>query len=572
MSDLLLHVGPKTAEFSAAAPENEWGPLQWAPDDVLPDASCFMKRAGPLVEGEIAVGNVSIVPGKERGAKPLRQARIVAVPGPGWGIVWDLDRPWPTGFPIGREAWRRFCLFPSDRADLKPAAEQRARGVFRPDWENRRLVYGPTNMPLPRLSKLQANNLQSIDAQRLAAVRNGLANRAPFQVDDSEDGVFAYPLDHSPHGPPDPGAPGGSGIYFATGWRQNPNDLQIAVLLAPCEHVRMLRYYRRDTGAVLTVDDYPQDPWSPDLWGGPLPETVGVSNADPLPPPYDYAHEIRGSRRTIQITEQLDSPMARRSLAGVAAVARMRFSERGRPPVPGYTPVNVTWFLQQARAAPHTGIWGNTAGRQIGWAAFEIAQDIKVNGGTAGQRRWASDFLDFIEVAESPAGVFQKAWGAPFPEKVDAAGNRIYSMQTFEYVILAYGACGLAIQTGTKRGTGAFLVGLGEIYGAKTRVPILRYYGGFGPWKFLWTTDGKGMLEHLSDGVGASPEVQGDATHAEAGIALAHHLSGDAGWLDRLRFYNGPTKTWKAKLAALTEMQATNIDWQAFAVGQMQKK
>jgi hypothetical protein len=567
MPDLLVRVDSKSLPFSA--PDSEgWSPLLWAPDDALPDVSCFLRRSGKLVEGEIAVGNISIVPGKP--AKLSRSATIAVEPGEGWSIVWDLERPWPSLYPIGREAWRRFTLHPAGDPASRADAEGRARGRFHPDWDKRRLAYGPTNMPLPRLAKFQATDIEAIDAARLANVRNALAARVPFSVDDSEDGVLAYPGGHAPLGPRDGGSPGGSGIQFATGWRQNARDLELAVLLAPCEHVRMVRYARRDTGAILTVDDYPGEGPSPDLWGGPLPETVGVANDDPLPPPYDFAHEIRGTRRTIQLTEQLDSPMARRSLAGVAAVARMRFSERGRMPEPSYYPVNVATLLQQARANPHTGIWGSTAGRQIGWAAYENAQDIKVNGGTPGQRKWAAEFLDLIEVAESPAGVFQKAWGSPFAEKVDAKGEKIFCMQTFEYVILAYGACGLAIQTETERGKSTFLKGFAQIYGPATKVPILRWYSAVGPWKFIDTADSKGMKAELSGGSAAGEEVQGDATHAEAAIALAHHLSRDPAWIERFRFYHAGFPTWKKKLGALTSREATEIGWQAFAVAQMQ--
>jgi len=571
MSELSVTIDQKKIPFSATGPEGEWGPLQWCPDAARPDASCFLRRSDPFIDGEVAIGNVSIVPRKVAATKPAHGARIQVTPGAGWTIAWDLERPWPTWFPIGRETWRRFCLYPEGRPELKAAAEARAQGTFHPDWERRRLTYGPTNMPLPKLGRKQAANVEAADAARLATVRDALARRIPFYVDDREDGVQAYPADHSPLGPRDGGAPGGSGIYFSTGWRQNRKDLQLAVLLAPCEHVRMLRYYRRGTGAVLSVDDYPGPGISPDLWGGPLPETVGVANSDPIFVPYDFAHEIRGTRRTIQLTEQMDSPMARRSLAGVAALARMRFSERGRLPVPGYHAVNVASLLLQVRAAPHTGIWGSTAGRQIGWAAFEIAQDIKVNGGTPGQRRWASDFLDLIETAETPAGVFQKAWGAPFPEKLDAQGNRVFAMQTFEYVILAYGVCGLAIQTGTSRGRSSIQRGLEEIYGPSTRVPIMPHYSTGGPWRFLWSADSHGPLAHLKDGQGTSPQGQGDATHAEAAIALAYHLTGDAAWLDRMRLYHGHFPSWRHKLAALTDPGATGIDWQAFAVAAMQK-
>jgi hypothetical protein len=153
---------------------------------------------------------------------------------------------------------------------------------------------------------------------------------------------------------------------------------------------------------------------------------------------------------------------------------------------------------------------------------------------------------------------------------VDAHGEKIFCMQTFEYVILAYGACGLAIQTGTERGKGAFLTGFSQIYGPETKVPILRYYHGVGPWKFIDTADAKGMRAELSDGSPASEDVQGDATHAEAAIALAHHLSRDPAWIERLRFYNAGFPTWKKKLGALTSRDATEIGWQAFAVAQMQ--
>jgi hypothetical protein len=572
MPEIVVRVDSKAVPFSAPDAEGAWSPLLWAPDDALPDVSCFLRRSGNLVEGELAVGNVSIVPGKP--AKAARTSTIAVEPGSGWSIVWDLERPWPTLYPIGRETWRRFCLHRADDPGSRAEAERRARGVFHPEWEKRKLAFGPTNMPLPRLAKFQAAAIEGIDATRLETIRKSLAALVPFTVDDREDAVFAFPGGHSPLGPRDGGSPGGSGIQFATGWRQNPKDLEIAVLVAPCEHARMLRYARRDTGAILSVDDYPNAPYSPDLWGGPLPETVGVANDDPLPPPYDFAHEIRGSRRTIQLTEQLDSPMAKRSLAGVAAVARMRFSERGRmPPVEGYFPVNVASLLQQARSFPHTGVWGSTAGRQIGWAAFENAQCIKVNGGSSGQRKWAADFLDLMEVAETPAGVFQKAWGNPFPEKVDAQGKKIFCMQTFEYVILAYGACGLAIQTGSERGKGVFLKGFAQIYGPATKVPILKYYHAVGPWKFIDTADETGAIRaELSDGSPASEDVVGDATHAEAAIALAHHLTGDPAWIERMRLYNAGFATWKKKLAALTSRDATEIDWQAFAVAQMQRR
>lgn len=568
IADLTIHVEHEAHSFTApVAGTRKWTPLQWSPSNSLPDVSCFMRRVGELVEFEVAIGNTSIVVGNQSATKPSMPATVTIETGSAYGVVWDLDRPWPTVWPIGREAWRRGVLVPIDRRDMV----NRARAIARGQYVFANIAnFGPCGMPLPTLSTQQAAAVAQIDAARLQGLRTALQNGTAFHVDDSNDGpLLIVNGGWRPWGPANPGDVGGSGIQFFTGWRQNPHDLQLAVLAAQCEHERMIRYYRRDTGEALTVDDYPGPGTSPDLWGSKLPEILGVPNVDPIPPPYDFAHEIRGTRRTMQLTEQLDSPMALRSLRGVAAIARMRFSERGRLPIPGYTPLNIAALLSEARQNPGHGIWGSGPGRNIGWCFFEVAQDMKKNGTTQGQMRFAHDALLFIDTAAMPSGGLQKAWGAPFPEQLDANGKMIYTTQTFEMVILAHGTYALARQANLPVPLQVMRM-LEGVYGPNTEVPRLPYYGGVGPWHYLNTSGANGPLPEFKDGWGGSPQTQGDATHAEAACALAHHITKDPVWLDRGAMYNTVYGTWQQKMAALTAPGATGIDWQAEWLGQAQ--
>jgi hypothetical protein len=566
--DLIVHVEGERHEFTDKPDDGrKWG-FDWSPSNTGPDVSCFTRRVGDLIEFEVAIGNTSIVVGNRGATKPAMPGSVTIEPGSEYGIIWELDRAWPTFWPIGREAWRRGVLVPLARRDLVPQAKRIARGIY--DDSNSD-DFGPCRMPLGKLGAAQRANVMQIDAGRLQGLRTALATGMTFWVDDTDDGVVLIVNGGwRPWGPANPGGVGGSGIQFLTGWRQNPNDLQLAVLAAQCEHERMIRYYRRDTGAVLTVDDYPGPGTSPDLWGSKLPEVLGVPNPDPLPPPYDFAHEIRGTRRTIQVTEQMDSPMAKRSLKGTAAVARLRFSERGRLPIPGYYPLNVASLLQEAKAHPGHGIWGTGPGRNIGWCAFEVAQDIKKTGSaTPGQMRFAHDFLLMIDTAAMPSGGLQKGWGLPFPEQVDANGQPIHTTQTMEAVILAHGTYALATAVGLPVPVQVMRL-LEGIYGPHTKVQRKPYYGGRGPWHYLNTADANGPLPEFEAGFGWGANTLGDATHAEAACALAHHITKDPAWLDRGALYNTEYGSWQQKMAALTAPGATVIDWQAGLLGQMQ--
>jgi len=567
-AELVVHVeGEPHALTAPVADSRKWSPLMWSPSNTRPDVGCFMRRVGELIEFELSIGNTSIVVGNQGATKQLMPATISVEARDDLGIVWDLDRPWPTIWGIGRETWRRGVLIPIGRRDLIARAKRLAVGIFDPSHAD---DFGPCGMPMPKLGSQQAAAVAQSDLAHLSGLRKALQTGMTYHVDDTGDGpVLIVNGGWRPWGPANPGDVGGSGIQFSTGWRQNSYDLQLALLAAQCEHERMIRYYRRDTGAVLTVDDYPGPGTSPDLWGSKLPEVLGVPNPDPIPPPYDFAHEIRGTRRTMQLTEQLDSPMALRSLRGVAAIARMRFSERGRLPIPGYVPLNIAALLAEARANPGHGIWGSGPGRNIGWCAFENAQDMKKNGATAGQMEFGRAFLDFINLATIPSGGIQKAWGAPFPQQLDASGHMIYTTQTFETVILAHGTYALARQLNLPVPVQVMRL-LDGIYGPNTKVPRLPYYGGIGPWHYLNTADSSGPLPEFKDGWGGSPQTQGDATHAESACALAHHITKDPAWLTRGAMYNTVYGTWQQKMYALTAPNATVIDWQASYLAQCQ--
>lgn len=560
---LTIQVGSQAHPIDVPSSPTPWSGMLWMPSDSMPDLAVFIRRVDDIVEIEYEVSHASIVPGQTAKTKPACPARVHLLPSKFWIVVRDLQRELPSWWPVGRGAWRRCCLVPVDRPDMITRAREIAGGVFCPEWPKRRLSYGPTNMPLPKLGDQQAAVIMHTDEQRLQGLRVGLVNGLPVWIDDTQDGpVLVIENGWRPYGPISQYAQGGSAIYFSTGWRQNIFDLQLAVLMSQCERERMIWYYDRATGTPISVENYGTP--SPDLWGGPMPETIGVPNHDPNPIPIDFAHEIRGCRRTIQLTEQMSSPMARRCIGGLAAMARLRFSEHGRLPVPGYNVVNLAALLNEAGKAPGTGILGATCGRMIGWSAFEVAQDAKVNGWTDPKRSWATAFEQLIAGAAMPSGAFQKAYGPPFP-----ANPGFWSMQTMEYPILAYGYMGLCTQHKTMPSR-AILNGLTSIYGPGTQVPILPYYGGRGPWKFLRTFTDAGPIVPLSAGDPGDEHVQGDATHAEAAIALAYHVTGDVAWLERSALYNTPLPSWQEKLAYLTGGAATAIDWQAFLVGQMQ--
>lgn len=580
MSDLLIHADAETFSFDCPPtdPSNPraWSPLMFKAGAEV-DVPCFMRRAGPLIEVEFAVGNTSIVIGNPAATRPVTSATIAVEAGPGWSIAWDLEaRPMPDNFPSGREFWRRLVLYPSAQPDLRPRAANLARGVFAGTWPTRRNAYGPVGMPLPNLGAAQRANIEQIDRNRYGLLRDGLQHNKPVALEDSQDGPIILPGHNwRPPGPAQGGDVGGTGIYFFTGWRDNQYDLCIAYLMAQCEHERMLRWCDRATGEIIDQSRYPTP--TPDLWGvyKGLPEIPAPLRQDYLLEPYDFAHLIRGFRRTKQVALQGDSPMAKRSIAGTAATERLRFSERGVPNVGGgYNPVNLRVLNADALAHPTKGVWGNIPGRSLFWPVFCNALDILVNGPGLGRFAFGQAVLDFVNKAAMPTGCFQKGRGGsgPFPTVNLPTGEAVYYEQFFESVIRAYGIAGTAKQLMAPL-PACVLSNLHQTMGPSTLVPISPYYGSQrGPWKFIATSDDKvGIYTQLRDGVGEGT-IPGDATHAMSGIALAAFLDAPnkADWIERGRLYGHPYSTVADKVMSLTSGGATVIDWEVAWLAQAQ--
>lgn len=551
----------------------------WRPSDTLPDVRIFAQRVGDVYLIEREVSNRSLVIGHKERTKPRIQCPISDMPPSGWAIADPRQGKNPSDWPMGRASWRRYVLYQGTaNGAAADAAMRLALGTFRADWRGVAAKFGPCNMALPRLGDQQRVRIMSEDGASARFVLNSVINGTQFHVEDYSDGVLLPMLDWNPIGGQDGAEVGGTGVYFTTGWHQNVPDLQRAFILAQCEHERAKGWYVRETGEPISTEHYQGQ--TPDIWGAPfVPPEAQIANTggDFLPVPYDYAHEIRGFRRTAQVAEQALSPMATFSLRSLSSLARLRFSQRGRLPSPGYAPVNLTTLQWNASSAPgaktadgyvnlnlgpNTGLFGSTCGRQIGWSAFEVAYTAKLCGWSAESRLWAESFLIFLDTAVSPTGPIQKAKGG--------SGNwpNVFSCQTFEQVILAYGAMALAVQLGKPTPTFVARV-IENIYGPDTLLPML----GNGPPHYIRTAEANGApVQRLSDPApNGTGDLYGDPAHAEAACALAATFDlNPQRWLDRSCLYNHPFPNVEAKLAWLTSSDVTHLDWEAFLVGQMQ--
>jgi hypothetical protein len=561
MSTLTVTTGSHTHTL-ALAPDANWSEV-WSPTPDSLDVRLFSRKLpappGTALEAwecELEGSNASVVVGDKTKTKPLIQASVdVEYSG---GLVVGPRMDWPTVWPIGRASWRRFVI--------GGAADRRENyrislGQFSSSWRQRSKAFGPAMMPLPTLGDQQRTAMISQDTASFQYILAALQKGQVWHLDDTMDGVLLPMYGWAPHGPSDPGGVGGTGIVHFTGYRQNIADLRRAYLIAQCEHDRGRRWYVRETGESLSTEHYSGT--TPDCWGYPIPpEAMIQTEQDPLPLGYDAAHEIRGYRRTLQIAEQADSPMAKHSLTGLAGMARLRYSQRGVLAKPGYHPCTLSQLTLEANAAPGTGTYGSIAGRQLGWDAFLVAEDLKLNGVHGENAVWANAMLDYIETATTPTGPIQKSLGGSggWPETY-------FSCQTFEQPLLAFGAAGLAKQVG--RDIPVFVHRVAEsIYGPATKVPILPYNSSVGPRHYLKTADDSGApLAELSDGSDI-----GDPAHALSMLALQASLDlRPETWVARGALYEHPFPSWKDKLAGLTSGIATEIIGQAGWVAQAQR-
>lgn len=536
----------------------------WSPSDDSLDVWIAIQQVPGGWVAECEIGNVSFVVGDASKTKPRIEVPVeVSVEnsmdvGTPIYMAHVAVRPYPSDWPIGRSTWRRIAINSSFADSNWPA--------FRDNWRQLATSFGPCDLPIPTQGGGQRAIIVNQDAASLRNVYASLRAGTPFRIEDTSDGVILPMLGYMPMGPWDPGEVGGTGVYFMTGWRNNKSDMRRAYLMAPCEHEREKHYYRRDTGTPISTEDYPGI--TPDYWSmGTIPEAaIPDSGGDPLPQPYDFAHKIRGYRRTMQVAEQTDSPMAFRSLASLVGNERLRFSHRGRPAQPGYIPMNLRVLMDAAKADPSGGIFGSIAGRQIAWTFYALAGLAKLSGWTTEENIQANFFLDFIETATTPTGPIQKCMGGSggWPQTA-------YAEQTFEQVILCYAVAAVAIQI--VRPVPVFVHRVLEnIYGPNTLLPILPYGGTQqGPPHYVRSAQDDGTpVTRLADPL----STYGDPAHAEAACGLAASLPGElnpSAWLDRAAKYGHAFPDWASKQAWLTSPGNTELSWTAGLLGMAQK-
>lgn len=442
-------------------------------------------------------------------------AQVQIVPPRGYRIVWECARPLPTVWPTKRACLRRGCLLPVNRPDLEARATALARGGFRREWLTARFRFGPANMPMPDLTPAVQAQVSAQAASWWGGVVHALATGGTCTVEDSEDGpILPGWHDWRWHGPLARYAPGGSGIHFQAGWQQSLDWLHLALLQAELAHERCWHALRPD-GTHITADDYADGalkyaPGSGDPVNDQLP---GFSGYDGIPLPYDPAHSIRGFRHAIALSEMMDSPMIRRSIASQAAQARLTYSERGAGPAYGYTPDNVRNLLTVAQASPGQGD-GMKMGRMYGWAAWIIAQDGKVNGWTPGKRAWGQMLLDAAEAARMPTGICQRVTGSG---PADVWWDPVFdTAQSFEAGIFSHGIVALARQMGVPE---PVVLPTRSLCGPDA--PKWAYYSEVGPPHFVAVAPhGRAPYPTITTGKGGSAVSPGDSAHMEALCAL----------------------------------------------------
>lgn len=493
-----------------------WTPFLWSPDESLPDVGCYMRNDRGVIVAEVEVSQASYRLGQK--AKPAVDCAVTVTPPRGYEIVADCARPWPsTHFPM-HAAVRRFAFWPTSEPRLKALAMKLAAGVYAP-WNP--AEFGPTKMPLPKLSATQAQSAATKVSLWHGDLVTLLVSGHIGPIEDSQDGLLTPPVaGWRPWGIPERFAQGGSGIRFFTGWEQAPDGPAYNWLAAACNHERRWHAYSRDTGEVVTADAYGDPgPQYQECTGDPnngwLPEFRGVATwPDPLLQPYDQGHLIRGCRHLIALCDMTDSPMARRMLKSQAAMFRLQFSEIG--PHQGqstYIPPSLRAYLATVKATPHVGAFGEDNGRRTGWPAFLIAASIK--HGCAENVPWARMLIDYVTTASMPNGIFSRCMDQPGTVWYDPDSDTAQSME----VPICWGgvvACARTLAMPVPR---PFLRAVQALY---EEAPKLAYYPpNIGPPHFAYVAKRGGAPYASIPGGKADVTPPGDATNVHQLLALA---------------------------------------------------
>lgn len=580
MTTFTLTVPTEVAHVTVPLPTTPGWTTKWLPGE-LADAWYAVRKVGECIELEVEFSRASFIPGRK--ARPwVPDIAITQTAPAGWVLQANLNQPWPSTIPIKRGACRRYALYPAHRPDLRAAAVLIAAGQFKTPAPNFK-SWGPAKLPLGSLSFAMAAQVAKVWAQRYVQLRNTLLTKTDhwaatangdvftgWYAEDAQDAPWSLEGGVSVWGPPDPGAPAGSGVLWSTGWQQCVEWLRYALLSCQCLHERANLAYNRLTGQPITVDDYhgqyspDYSPGSGDVNNQDLPEFTGVTNHDARPPMYDASHRLRFDRYIIAVAEMCDSPMIKRMIANAAAQVRLQWTERGRLGDASYYPMNLSIANAQVHAHPHQGLPGTNAGRTLGEPAFIFAANRGFNGTTPGAEAWVNMYLDTIVTGCPPSGVMQRnnqpGQGAWDGGKHDLA-------HAFEVPMLDMGTVAVCRQFNRPIPEQVTL-SLKSIY--CNRALLRAYYNNqVGPWDYLWVADTEGDPYSVLPGGQTTPgSPEGDATHATLGCALGYSIVGDPEFLTAMCAVGTPAPSTEAKLAQF--QAADNLDWDAFAMGTLQ--
>lgn len=563
MSDLTVAVGPEIHEFVVG--RQPWS----AGGALLPDVWAHVRSVGSVIVADVEVSLASFVMGQK--ARTTVGAQVSVRCNPAWTLVHDCERPWPNVWYPMHAACRRYAMFPTANPELRPQAEALARGGYYRGWGANRLAYGPCGMPLPNLTSAQRSSMAARVSGWRAHLSAMLQARGPLGgVEDSQDGIFYQRDGWLPWGIQDRGTVGGSGIYFWTGNEQAPDSPAYCWLVACANHERRWHAYHRETGEVITAQDY-GDPGpkyqegTGDPNNGWLPEFAGVaSNPDPLPLPFDASHSVRGFRHLIALSEMVDWPIVGRMLASQAAQFRLQYSDMGPHPQPGYTPPALRTSLEGVRANPGVGFFGLDSGRWHGWPAYLIAQSVKK--GCAINLPWTNMLVDLAATAAMPSGIFSRAAADPGSIWYDPAND---TAQAFEVPIFWSGAIGCAVVS-NRTSDPVFASMISAAANLYEVAPKWQYYGGnVGPPHFMYVAARGGAPYRAIHGGKSSVQPPGDSTHSSTGLALAAAFGDRSRWLKDSASMGAAFSDWQSKMATLETW--TDLRDDAGLLAQMQR-
>jgi len=528
---------------------------QWLPGRIDIWVASRRQGSGWTVEYELSA---------RANAPEMREVRIM-VPGYARKDI-EIGMNWPAGRSLSGRVGEELPLHP--------------------DWDERKKHFGPLNLKLPRIPDVTQQTAWA--EAKLTGLRAAIASRTKtgFPIDDSLDGIYASHGDKDPawKGPwacwtmpdPGPGAPGGSGINYTTGWQDNEAYARLACEVEALAMGRMWCFHNED-GSFYSVDQFRQPGQvspvcaseaniKPPAFGG------QYDPNDPLWRPISISHYPRVLRYCQAAYEMTGSPLARRHLIQLAETARLQFTEWG-PLATGGTWVawNLTTWENLVQQHPaHSGLvapqYGLGWDRNHGWMLWAAAMAKKAGmPWTPGWEDWAQRMVGALTATQMQNGLFGRAYLAPFPnEDVSAAMHE---------AILGIGLLAIHVQAGIAMPT----VLPNHARTLYQQAPIGPYAGQVGPMHYLVVAPrGGAPVDTITSGHGEPsvypPTDTGDPIGVETYLAAVISLTGDMSFAASALQLGTPAPTQEQKVAQMIDPATAHMQryWQAYLLAQLQ--